>query len=150
MEDKEEFTSIKNKYSKMQAPVILTDFENIEGIIDIKVNSGDEQNAQTIAKTVNANEILLKKLNDNIKNLLSDLENVGNRLREVSTCFSQLYQCSEMGENHIDVVNSYKMLTSLTSNWSASYGKQISVINLELREFFDYIRKEMTTFKEVI
>jgi hypothetical protein len=42
------------------------------------------------------------------------------------------------------------MLHTLTENWSNSYKSQMKFIDLELREFFIFVKKEVLSFKELI
>lgn len=144
-----EFEIFKSKYST-RVPIVISEFENIEGIINMKITPDDELSAQKIKSSIENSEATLKKLNTHFKSLNVQLENVGNKLKEISSCFNQLYQNSEMSLDQPEVINSYRMLTNLTNNWANCYPKQINTINLELREFFNYLRKETTTFKEVI
>ncbi len=113
----------------------------------MKINKDDESQAKKITRSVYNTEAILIKLNTNIKSLMCDLESVGTRMKDISQCFLQLQGVFIM--EYEDVSYTYKMLNNLTSKWSAGYPDQVSMINLELRELFDYMRKETTAFKSV-
>ena len=50
----------------------------------------------------------------------------------------------------MEVISTYQMLKNLTDNWSSSYKRQIRFIDLELREFFIYVKKEVINFKDLL
>ena len=101
--------------------------------------------AKLINVTTKRYEDFLNQLNESIKYLLIEMETVGVRFKEISTIFYNIYQCSEISQDVSDTVNTYKMMTNLTGNWGKIYDTQTKVI---IREFFNYAKREMTSFKE--
>jgi hypothetical protein len=124
---------------------VLKDFENLEGIIDLKITPQMDAKAKLINVTTKRYEDFLNQLNESIKYLLIEMETVGVRFKEISTIFYNIYQCSEISQDVSDTVNTYKMMTNLTGNWGKIYDTQTKVI---IREFFNYAKREMTSFKE--
>jgi len=124
---------------------VLKDFENLEGIIDLKITPEMDAKAKLINVTTKRYEDFLNQLNESIKYLLIEMETVGVRFKEISTIFYNIYQCSEISQDVSDTVNTYKMMTNLTGNWGKIYDTQTKVI---IREFFNYAKREMTSFKE--
>jgi len=121
----------------------------LEGLIKIEIKPEDETNAQKIIRNANENELLLKTLSDSIKYLLSDMSSVSNRFNEVSSILTQLNTNSQQFHTK-DITNSYDKLSSLFLNWSKTYQNQSKVINQEIREFFNFTKKEMRGIKDLI
>jgi hypothetical protein len=147
IEDKNEFAQMKIKYKKI--PTNLTEFENLEGLLEVKINSELEKEADLIIETAKNKELILNKLDKNFKYLLSDLKSVGNRLKEISNNFLSLEKCSKTPIEDANVVDSYKKLSEITSIWSTSYEKTVKTIDKDLREFYNFYRKETVVFQNV-
>jgi hypothetical protein len=150
IEDKDEFSKIKSSYSKQSPPTILKDFENIDGLIHLKITSENDAKAKLINVTVTTYEELFESLNESFKNLQVEMETVSTRLKEISNIFYKIHQCSEISQDLPDTINTYKLMTNLTGGWGKVYETQTKVINDDLREFFRYVKKEMSSFKDVL
>jgi len=55
-----------------------------------------------------------------------------------------IYNCKS-----ITLRETYKMLTTLMNKWSSSYSEQAKLMNLEMKEYFNYIRKEFASYQDV-
>ena len=75
---------------------MLKDFENLEGIIDLKITPEMDAKAKLINVTTKRYEDLLNQLNESIKYLLIEMETVGVRFKEISTIFYNIYQCNKI------------------------------------------------------
>jgi hypothetical protein len=149
VEDKDEFIKFKNSISKQQPPSVLKNFENLEGIMHLSITPENDSKAKLIKVSTLRYEELLNQLNESFKYLLVEMQTVGVRLKEISNLFYNIYQCSELSQDMTDTVNTFKMMTNLTGNWGKIYETQSKVINDDMREFFNYMKKEMTGFKDV-
>jgi len=149
IEDKEQFANYKNSISKQQPPSVLKNFENLEGIIHLSITPENDSKAKLIKVSTSRYEELLNQINESFKYLLTEMEVVAVRLKEISNLFNNIYQCSDISQDMTDTISTFKMMTNLTGNWGKIYENQSKVMNEDVREFFNYVRREMTEFKDV-
>jgi hypothetical protein len=91
----------------------------------------------------------VNKLNTSIKSLNGELQAVANRMQEVSDIFEQLTIVSVKTKDNKIVTDTYKSLKKIISDWGTSYIKQKDLIDIEFREYLNYIKREFINFKEV-
>lgn len=71
-------------------------------------------------------------------------------MQEISDYFEQLAFISQRTNDNKVSVDTYKMLGKIMRDWGGSYTKQAKLIDLEIREYFSFIKKEFQSFKDVI
>jgi len=102
------------------------------------------------------NEELMAKLNDTLILLNYDMNSISKRAREVSDIFTELY-CVANNFNEVfnqitkklNIKDTYEFLSEITNSLSDSIKSQAILLDTEIREYFSYIKKEYTSFKEV-
>jgi hypothetical protein len=153
IENLKEFKNIKANYSKCSGPTYIKDYMNCDGIIEIKITPEEDIKAQKIIHQVEVNENALRRLTKSFDGLTHDMQQISLRFKEISDIFEELAQNAAQEETSQDenqVLKKLNMMMDLTDAWGESYTKQIEMVDLDLREFFHYIRKEMTAFKDNI
>lgn len=93
-----DFNHYKIKASKSEAPTMLRDYINREGLIYIRTSPEDDSLAQNIAKSIENKEILINRVVDAMKDLQTDMASVSNSMRQVSIAFNNLFQYSEASQ----------------------------------------------------
>jgi hypothetical protein len=78
-------------------------------------------------------------------------------MKEISDIYSHLYEISENSSDvNITIIiknptvrDTYRMLNRLMLDWGDSFKKQSVLIDLELKEYFKFIKNEFINLKEV-
>jgi hypothetical protein len=113
------------------------------------INNEKEIYIENIKDNVTVNINLLKKLNTSFKLLYDEINNVTTRLDEIASLWVQMYKASEKYFDHNISCECYKQLTTLFSNWSKILKQQNSVINIDIREHFKFLRKNFVSMKDL-
>jgi hypothetical protein len=85
------------------------------------------------------------------------MNQVSLRMKEISDIYSHLYEISENSSDvNITIIiknptvrDTYRMLNRLMLDWGDSFKKQSVLIDLELKEYFKFIKNEFINLKEV-
>lgn len=147
--NEEEFTKKKNAYAKVKPPVEFNDMKSLSGTLNINVSNEKEILLTNIKDNSNINEITLKKLIVSYKALNNELNVVSNRLSELSELWNQLYQTSEKYIDNTYVTQAYKLMSDFMKKFSENNRKQANLMNIEVREYFKFIKKEYHCMKEL-
>ena len=147
--DEDEFTKKKNAYSKAKPPVQFNDMKSLSGTLNINISNDKEILLTNIKDNSNFNENTLKKLIVSYKALNNELNVVSNRLNEISEIWNQLYITSEKYIDNTYVTQTYKLMSDFMKTFSENNRKQANLMNIEVREYFKFIKREFHCMKEL-
>lgn len=71
-------------------------------------------------------------------------------MQEISDIFEQMTLVSIKTKDNKTVTDTYKSLKKIVSDWGQSYIQQKELIDVEIREYLNYIKREYMIMKEVI
>ena len=97
----------------------------------------------------NFSESLIEKVSCSIRNLNTELTAVANRMHEISDLFEQLSIVSVKTKDNKVVTDTYKSLKKIIKDWGVSYIKQKDLIDTEIREYLNYVKREFISLKDV-
>lgn len=95
-------------------------------------------------------EIIIHKISESVKELKQEMQAVNTRMLEISDSFEQLSYISKKSNDDKLSTSTYKNLSTILKTWADTYTKHSELIDVEIREYFNFMRREMVTFKEVI
>jgi len=144
-----DFNSKKKVYEKVKSMTDVGEFRNKDSKVEIMINNEKENYVENIKDNVTVNINLLKKLNTSFKLLYDEINNVTTRLDEIASLWVQMHKASEKYFDHNISCESYKQLSNLFSNWSKILKQQNSVINIDIREHFKFLRKNFASMKDL-
>ena len=144
----EEFNKKKNEYTKMKPPTGISEMKSLEGLLNVGISQDKEILLTNIKDNATINETLLKKLNTSYKALNTEFAVVSTRLMEISETWNQLFQnCVKYADNTY-VTESYKYMSNFSKDLSENLKKQASLINIDIREYFKFLKREFRVMKE--
>ena len=144
----EEFNKKKNEYTKMKPPTGISEMKSLDGLLNVGISQDKEIVLTNIKDNATINETLLKKLNTSYKALNGEFAIVSNRLTEISEIWNQLFQnCGKYADNTY-VTESYKYMSNFSKDLSENLKKQASLINIDIREYFKFLKREFRVMKE--
>ena len=149
IENDGEWNDKKNQYNKMRIPTELKDIKTLTGEIQLDVSKEKETYFQNIKDNCYLNESLMKKLNGAYKTLIDNLGIVSVNMQEISEIWEQLHKNSEDYFENEKVTETYNIMSKLMKGWADSEKRQVELLNLEIREYFKYIKNEFRAMKEL-
>lgn len=149
---KEEFKKIKPNYEKMTTPKSLTELTTVEGIINVTINPYLDTKGNSIQNDIYKKDSLFTKLKFSIKELMAEMEIMSKKFNEVSKVFNLLSNCYKTSTSiENDKLNvCFSHLSTLMDNWSKGYDNQRMFFNVEIKNYFKYMQRELTEFNSVV
>ncbi len=98
-------------------------------------------------ETINENN--LNRLSNAFKALNNEMLAVCNRMNEISDIFEQLCFVSLKTHDNKTVTDTYKLMKKIMKEWGATFVQQKDLIDIEIREYLNYMKRELMCFKEV-
>ena len=144
-----DFANIKKNHNKLKPPSKLGELKSVDGAILCRLTSVEEAELDKIKVYENFNENSLQKLSTSFKALNNEMVAVCNRMGEISDIFEQLCIISLKTTDDKTVTDTYKLLKKLMKEWGNTFIQQKDLIDVEIREHLNYIKRELICFKEV-
>ncbi len=144
-----DFNSKKKVYEKTKPINDVQDFKSVDEKAPLLITSEKEGYLENIKDNTNININLLKKLNISFKSLYEEMNSVTNRMEEISQIWEQLHKVSDKYFDNNTTCESYKQMSILFKTWSKALKEQNKIVNVDIREHFKYIRKNLGSMKEL-
>ena len=149
IENDAEFNKKKNEYQKLKPPSNLNDYTSMNYKLMTLVDKEKETYFDNIKDNENINENLLNKLNESLKQLSTQMDNIILKIEEVSKIWNDLYKNSEKYYDEKPIINSYLNYNQLFTKWAESIKKQKKLINSNTKEYFKYVKNHFKSMKDL-
>ena len=150
IEREADFNKSKNTYQKMKPESNIKEFYSANGIMTLGVKNEKEIYFQNIKDNSLYNQELLNKLNISLKQLKIQMDIFLQKIEEVTQIWQDLFKNSTKYFDDLNITNTYEQMTKLFTNWSDSLKKQNTLIFVDVREYFKYIRNNFREMKYII
>lgn len=150
IESEQEFNAKKAEYNKLRSPVYLNEIRSLTGEINLSISNERETAFNNIKENGNQNEQLLKRATMAYKLLNDEMLAVSQRMKEISQIWDQLYELANKYEDDNNVTDTYKVMTKLMNDWAESQKKQASLLSIDIREYFKFIKNEYRSIKALV
>ena len=150
IEKEADFNKSKNTYQKMKPDTNIKEFYSANGIMTLGVKDEKEIYFQNIKDNSLYNQELLNKLNISLKQLKIQMDIFIQKIEEVTQIWQDLFKNSTKYFDDLNITNTYEQMTKLFTNWSESLKKQNTLIFVDVREYFKYIRNNFREMKYII
>ena len=150
IEKEADFNKSKNTYQKMKPDTNIKEFYSANGIMTLGVKNEKEIYFQNIKDNSLYNQELLNKLNISLKQLKIQMDIFIQKIEEVTQIWQDLFKNSTKYFDDKNITNTYEQMTKLFTNWSESLKKQNTLIFVDIREYFKYIRNNFREMKYII
>jgi hypothetical protein len=139
----------KQKYSKLTGPTNVKEIKTLEGDIKISVTKEKEMYLQNIEDNCNINEEILQKITKAYKTLMLLMTQASEKMKEISDLWKLVYEKSTKYFDMRNTSETYNILSKVMQNWSEAEKQQMDILNIDVREYFRYIKNEYHSMKEL-
>ena len=151
LEKEDEFQKMKKAFDKLKVSTFnISKILTVDGKATIEINEDKEKYFNDIKETSTQNENILKKINATIKALKEDLNNASDKLIDISNNFNLIKENAINYKENEDVISAYKEMSDMFSNFSSYLTNQNNIININLREYFKYIKNNYRAMKDFV
>ena len=150
IEDYHQFEESKKIYHNIKIPQNLSEYKNPEGKLTVNVNEENELLYNSLKENTDSNIELLNKLNKNLKLLNNEITAVTNRMDEISKNCYELFLNSAKYLDDNDIKRSYYQVKDIFKYSSNALKDQLTIININIREYFKYTRNTFRAMKVLI
>jgi sorting nexin-7/30/sorting nexin-8 len=150
IENEADFNKKKKEYEKLKPPQTIKENQSLFGKASIEVKKEKEIFFENIKDNVAFNETLLTKLNENLKLLKTQIENVTLKIDEIAQNWNELCKTSVKYYDGDDIIKTYEHMSKLFSNWSDALKRHSNVIHIDIREYFKYIKNTFRSMKDLV
>ena len=134
-----EFIKKKKKYDLFIQSNKINDFKSLNGQVRININDKKEKYLDKIKESINNNESILKKLNEDFVFLKIKMTEIINRVLSFVPLFENLININEKFGDHFINVESYRQIKSIFELWAQILKKQDSFFFYEINEYLSFI-----------
>ena len=145
-----DFNSKKKVYEKVKPVTEVQEFRDENEKVNLLITGEKEGYLENIKDNTNININLLKKLNVSLKSLFDEMNNVINRMDEISKLWEQIYKASEKYFDNNTTCESFNKMSTLFKTWSSVLKEQNTIVNIDIREHFKFIRKNFSSLKDLV
>ena len=145
-----DFNSKKKVYEKVKPVSDVEEFRESDEKVKLSITNEKEGYLENIKDNTNINIHLFKKLNISFKLLFDEMNNVINRMNEISNTWEQIFKASEKYYDNNTTCESYRQMSNLFKTWSKILKEQNTIVNVDIREHFKFIRKNFGSMKELV
>ena len=150
IENEADFNKKKKEYEKMKPPQNINENQTLIGRINIEVKKEKEIFFENIKDNINFNESLLIKLNENLKLLKTQIENITLKIDEIALIWGELCKTSTKYFDGEDIIQTYDQMSKLFTNWSDALKRHNTVIHVDIREYFKYVKNNFKSMKDLV
>ena len=144
-----EFNNKKKVYENTKNITEVQDFKSKEEKVNLLVSGQKENYLENIKDNANININILKKLNNSFKLLFNEMKAVVLRMEEISSYWNQAYKASLRYFDSNATCETYKQLGNLFRTWSQIIKEQNTIVNIDIREHFKFMRKNFASMKDL-
>ena len=150
IENEADFNKKKKEYEKMKPPQNINENVSLIGRVNIDVNKEKETYFDNIKENISLNETLFTKLNENIKLLKIQIENITLKIDEIAQNWNDLCKTSAKYSDGDDIIQTYDNMSKLFTNWSDALKRHNNVIHIDIREYFKYVKNTFKSMKDLV
>lgn len=150
IENESEWNDKKSEYNEIEPINKIKDLFSLTGTLHTSVSSEKEMYLLNIKDNVINNQNLLQKLIKAYKDLILSINNVSEIMENISDIWSLLNENSQKYYDNINTINCFNIMNKFMQNWSDSQKRYVDIINIDLKEYFSYIKNEFSTMNDII
>ena len=145
-----DFQKKKKEYEKIKPSTNINDFQMPNGSANVQLSSKKMILFENIKDNINLNEALLTKLNDNLKALKLQLDNLCTKVDEIVQNWDDLCQNSVKYFDGDEIAKTYEYMHNLFKNWSDCLKSHGNLIHIDIREHFKYTKNNFRSMKDLV
>ena len=150
IEKENEFNDKKNEYNKLKLPQNLYEHKTLTGDGDIYITNDKEEYLNNIRESCLINQVNLSQITKSYKNLIESINIVSEQMKNISNIWNEIGISSNKLNDDENIINVYFAFSKLMSDWSEMEKKTINILNIQIREYFRYIKNEFHSIEELV
>ena len=145
-----EYNSKMDKYNKIKkSPSVVRQIKTISGEVNIGINNEKEVYFDNIKNYVKGHYQLLQKITKGYKSLMNIMQQLSNKMIDISKLWKQVLDKSIKYYDSHNTSETFNIMSKLMENWAEIQKTQIKIINVNIREYFRYVKNEFNGLKEM-
>ena len=145
-----EFNNKKNEYNKLKLPQKLYEHKTISGEGDTYITNDKEGDLNNIRDICILNQVNLSQITKSYKSLIESINIVSEQMKNISNIWNEIGISSNKLNDDENIINVYFAFSKLMSDWSEMEKKTINILNIQIREYFRYIKNEFHSIEELV
>lgn len=136
-------------YSRLVSPINLSDVKTLSGELNVTVNKEKEIYFANIKDNMDINIELLQKLTKGYKGLVILMEQMSEKMKEISEIWKDIYKKSLNYYEKESTAETYNIMSKIMDDWKEINKKQRILMNEGIREYFRYVKNEFCAIKDL-
>jgi uncharacterized protein YoxC len=150
VKNEEDFYNKKIEYNKIQSPHYINDYKTESGEINISLNTEKENSLDKIKEICLSYQVNLSNIMKAYKELISSLNNISQQMKNISDLWSEMGKITENYQENQNTIDAFYSLSNLMNSWYEIEKRQSLFLNVQLREYFRYIKNEYHSLEELV
>ena len=138
--DQNEFNILKLKYKNTKKVVEMKNFISMDGELDATFYQNNFKLTLKYQEIIEKKRNLLVNLNNSIKDVVYQLENINSKINNLAQIFSDLSLLYKSNDENINIFSNFNEYCNSLSN---IYNVEKQFLKIDVKEFFKYIRLEL-------
>ena len=144
--EQNEFNILKLKYKNIKKIVELKNFPSLNGELDATFYQNNFKLLLKYQKIVEKKRSLFIKLNNSIKDVVYQMENLNTKMNQLGEIFQDLSSLYQNNKENIDYFSNFSNYCKSLSN---IYNMEKSLLKIDVKEFFKYTRLELDELEKL-
>ena len=145
-----EYNKKVDKYNKIKkAPTFVRQIKTLTGEVNIEVNNEKEAYFEKIKNYSKDNYLLLQKITKGYKSIMNIMQQLSNKMKDISKIWKQVLDISIKNSDGHNTAETFNIMSKLMEDWSEVQISQMKVINVNIREYFRYVKNQFNGLKEM-
>ena len=144
----EEFEDLKKKL-KITTPTIAKNLKSEEGTINISISKERENYLDNIKDNSNINEGIMKQISQAYGKLLTLMNEVSDKMKEISDLWKKLHEKSVKYFETVNTCETYSIMHKIMNEFSNFEKSKNELFKIHIREYFRFIKNEFHNLSEL-
>ena len=150
-ENDKDFEKIKKEAENMTPNNDITNYQSINGKIDISININKEKKFERVKEFCYENEKLLRQLNNNLISIEENFNNILKKLNESASIFQKLFDLmNKFNQEDILRKQIYTQMKNMFLSLQATLKKEKDIIKIDVKENYNFFFKNYSNFYNLI
>ena len=150
-ENDKDFEKIKKEAENMTPNNDITNYQSINGKIDISININKEKKFERVKEFCYENEKLLRQLNNNLISIEENFSNILKKLNESASIFQKLFDLmNKFNQEDILRKQIYTQMKNMFLSLQATLKKEKDLIKIDVKENYNFFFKNYSNFYNLI
>ena len=150
LSEEKEYNNKVNLYNKIKKPPSLVrEMKTLNGEINIMIDSDKETYFENIKNYAKGHYQLLQKITKGYKSLMNIMQQLSNKMKDISKLWKLVLDKSITYSDSHNTSETFNIMSKLMDDWAEIEKAQLRVINVNIREYFRYVKNEFNGLKEM-